>query len=49
MIAGALKGLRTALYFAIMRPFDVLPTIWYRLLGAAWVLLGERMRGKIPG
>ena len=44
-----LKGVRTALYFAIMRPFDLLPTLWYRLLGSRVVLLIERLRGRIPG
>jgi hypothetical protein len=49
LVPRALGGLRTALYFAIMRPFDVLPTLWYRLLGSGWVLLLERLRGRIPG
>ena len=49
LVPRALGGLRTALYFAIMRPFDLLPTLWYRLLGSALVLLNERLRGRIPG
>lgn len=49
LLPRALGSVRTALYFAIMRPFDVLPTIWYRLLGSGWVLLVERLRGRIPG
>lgn len=48
VVPRALQALRTALYFAIMRPFDLLPTIWYRVLGAALVLLNERLRGRIP-
>lgn len=41
-------ALRTALYFLVMRPFDVLPTIWYRLMGASIVLVRERLKGRIP-
>jgi hypothetical protein len=31
-----------------MRPFDVLPTIWYRLLGSSLVLLREFWAGRVP-
>lgn len=43
-----LERLRTGLYFLIMRPFDVLPTIWYRLFGALLVLRREKAAGRIP-
>ena len=31
-----------------MRPYDVLPTIWYRLIGSFIVLMRERLKGRIP-
>jgi glycosyltransferase involved in cell wall biosynthesis len=39
---------RTVFYFLIMRPFDVLPTIWYRLIGSGIVLIKEHIRGRVP-
>jgi glycosyltransferase involved in cell wall biosynthesis len=42
------RSLRTALYFVAMRPFDILPTLWYRLLGAGWILLKEKAAGRAP-
>lgn len=35
-------------YFAVMRPFDVLPAIWYRVLGAGAVLVREILAGRAP-
>jgi len=37
---------RVALTFLVLCPFDVLPTLWNRLLGSAIVLLLLRMRGQ---
>ena len=39
---------RTGMYFLVMRPFDILATIWYRVLGAALVLAMQKIGGKIP-
>jgi hypothetical protein len=40
---------RVGLFFAIMRPFDVLPTLWYRIAGAGWILAKEKLAGRSPG
>jgi glycosyltransferase involved in cell wall biosynthesis len=37
---------RVALTFFVLRPFDVLPTLWNRLLGAAAILLRLRLQGR---
>jgi glycosyltransferase involved in cell wall biosynthesis len=47
-IPSALGGLRTGFYFLVIRPFDILPTLWYRLLGASLVLLREKRAGRVP-
>jgi glycosyltransferase involved in cell wall biosynthesis len=51
-LAGALPAafgkLRVLLYFAATRPFDVLPTLWYRLGGAALIYLREKLAGRAP-
>jgi cellulose synthase/poly-beta-1,6-N-acetylglucosamine synthase-like glycosyltransferase len=48
-LTGAMpKPLHTALYFLVMRPFDVLPTLWYRLVGASLILLREKLAGRVP-
>lgn len=47
-IPKALSSVRTGLYFFIMRPFDVLPTIRYRFCGAAWIRLVEQFARRIP-
>jgi len=38
---------RVALTFVVLCPFDVLPALWNRLLGAAVVLLLLRLRGQV--
>lgn len=48
MAPKAFGALRTGLYFLVMRPFDVLPTIWYRLFGALLVLRREKAAGRVP-
>ena len=40
--------IRAGLFFLVMRPFDVIPTLWYRLLGSALVLLHEKIAGRLP-
>lgn len=37
--------LRSALAFLVLRPFDILPTLWYRVLG--WIMV--RLRLKLRG
>ena len=50
--AGAIPAmfgrLRVALFFAATRPFDILPALWYRLCGAGYVLLKEKLAGRAP-
>jgi hypothetical protein len=48
VVPRRLARLRLGLYCAVMRPFDILPTIWYRLCGSAWVLLKEKLSGRSP-
>jgi len=37
---------RVALTFFVLRPFDMLPTLWNRLLGPAVILLRLRLQGR---
>jgi glycosyltransferase involved in cell wall biosynthesis len=37
-----LRMLRVALAFLILRPFDLLPTLWYRVIG--WIVIRARLR-----
>lgn len=39
------QGAVVGLLYLLLRPFDVLPTIWYRYIGTAWVVICERRRG----
>lgn len=48
LLPRSMGSLRTGLYFLAMRPFDVLPTIWYRLIGASIVLRREKNAGRVP-
>ena len=48
LVPPALAKLRVGLFFAVMRPFDLLPTLWYRLLGGALILARERLAGRVP-
>ena len=48
MVPEALSSLRTGFYFLAMRPFDIVPTVWYRMLGASFVLLREKASGRVP-
>jgi hypothetical protein len=41
-VPAQLRRVRTVLAFAILRPFDLLPTLWYRLF--AWMLVRFRHR-----
>jgi len=47
-VPGRFERLRVGLFFVAMRPFDIVPTIWYRILGAGMVLLGEKLAGRAP-
>jgi glycosyltransferase involved in cell wall biosynthesis len=51
-LAGSLprsfERARVAVYFLATRPFDILPTLWYRILGAGVVLLREMLGGRLP-
>ena len=42
LVPARLPSVRTALAFLILRPFDMLPALWYRLLG--WVVVRLRLR-----
>ena len=48
LVPASLPLIRTALYFLIMRPFDIHTTILYRCLGAAAVRARERAAGRYP-
>lgn len=48
LVPRSLGAVRTGLYFLVMRPFDIVPTIWYRLIGASIVLRRERSAGRVP-
>ena len=47
-VPAAFGRLRVLLFFAATRPFDILPTLWYRLLGAGLVYLREKSAGRTP-
>jgi glycosyltransferase involved in cell wall biosynthesis len=48
-LARPLPGpLRTTLFFVATRPFDILPTLWYRLVGAGWIWVKEKLAGRAP-
>jgi len=49
LVPAWLPALRIAFAFVILRPFDILPALWYRLAG--WVFVRLRLRlqgGKAP-
>ncbi len=46
LVPAALRMPRVALAFLILRPFDVMPTLWHRLFGCAAVWLRLRLRGR---
>ncbi|WP_372523382.1 glycosyltransferase family 2 protein [Sulfuricaulis sp.] len=48
LVPAVLRTTRVALAFLILRPFDVLPTLWNRLLGCTAVWLRLRLRGRAP-
>lgn len=41
LVPRRLGTLRVALVFAILRPFDILPTLWYRIVG--WAIVRARL------
>ena len=42
LVPQALRSLRLALAFTILRPFDILPALWHRMLG--WAVVRARVR-----
>jgi len=46
MLPPTFHWVRVALTFFILRPFDLLPTLWNRLLGAAVILIRLRLQGR---
>jgi hypothetical protein len=46
IVPSAMRRTRVALAFLILRPFDIVPTIWYRFFRTAVVLLRARMRNR---
>ena len=46
MLPPRFRRARVALTFFVLRPFDVLPTLWNRLLGGAVILLRLRLQGR---
>jgi glycosyltransferase involved in cell wall biosynthesis len=43
-ILGGIKKLRIALAYLLLRPFDVIPVVWYRWLGCVWI--AKKHRGQ---
>lgn len=39
-----ISKLRTALAFLLLRPFDILPMFWYRLVKFRWIVVRDRLR-----
>jgi glycosyltransferase involved in cell wall biosynthesis len=46
MLPPTLRRTRVALTFFVLRPFDMLPTLWNRLLGGAIILLRLRLQRR---
>ncbi len=46
LVPAALSTTRVALAFLILRPFDILPVLWYRLLGWMFVRVRLKLRGQ---
>ena len=44
LVPRGLRTLRVALAFLILRPFDILPTLWNRFLG--WIVVRSRIRAR---
>ena len=45
---ASLRILRVAFAFLILRPFDILPTLWYRVIGWIVVRVRLKLRGARP-
>jgi glycosyltransferase involved in cell wall biosynthesis len=48
-VPGTVKSVRIAFAFAILRPFDILWTVWYRILCVFWVRLSVSFPGAENG
>ena len=46
LVPAGLRPARIVLAFLILRPFDIVPTLWYRLLGWVVVRLRLQIRGQ---
>jgi hypothetical protein len=46
LIPASLRKVRVAVAFLVLRPFDILPTLYYRLLGWAVVRLRVQLHGR---
>jgi hypothetical protein len=44
-----ISGLRTALAFLLLRPFDILPMLWYRVLKFRWIVVRDRLQNPSRG
>jgi hypothetical protein len=44
LVPAFLRGVRLGFVFLILRPFDIVPTLWNRLLG--WVIVRLRVRAR---
>ena len=47
-LAGERRRVMTVLAFIFLRPFDVLPMIWYRVLGMIWLKLSNSDTRHLP-
>jgi glycosyltransferase involved in cell wall biosynthesis len=48
LLPSSLRIIRVAFAFLILRPFDILPTLWYRVIGWIIVRARLRLRGETP-
>ena len=48
IIPSNLSAIRTGFYFIILRPFDILPTFFFRILGSMVVRFNISIQGKTP-
>jgi hypothetical protein len=46
-LLGRHGKLRTILAFVLLRPFDIVATVWYRLMGTLWIMMRKALSGNI--
>lgn len=44
-----ISGLRTAVAFVFLRPFDILPMVWYRIVKFRWIVARDRLQPPPSG